>query len=75
VHLNAFADPPKCHAVCWIAVTGIETLYEQYLPVHAVRSTLEIKRWGLKEFFVQDHFRNLIIFAERISADETAQEQ
>jgi len=75
LHLNAFDEPPKSHSVCWIGVTNIEALYQQYLPTNAVQSPLEAKPWGLKEFFVRDPFRNLILFAERIPKDEAHQEQ
>lgn len=67
LHLNSSEEPPKSHSVCWIGVTNIEALYQQYLPTNAVQSPLEAKPWGLKEFFIRDPFRNLILFAERIS--------
>src|SRR6266568_7418121 len=38
LHLNYSPDPPKSHSVCWIAVSNIDTLYQQYLPTHAVQS-------------------------------------
>jgi len=66
LHLNSYADAPKGHAVCWIAVTNIDALYQQYLPTHAVQSPLEAKPWGLEEFFIRDPFGNLTLFAERI---------
>jgi hypothetical protein len=53
-------------------VTNIEALYQQYLPTYAVQSPLEAKPWGLKEFFLRDPFRNLILFAERISEEEAS---
>ena len=62
MHLNASPGPPKGHSVCWIGVTNIEALYQQYLPTHAVQSPLEAKPWGLKEFFIKDPFNNLILF-------------
>jgi glyoxalase/bleomycin resistance protein/dioxygenase superfamily protein len=70
LHLNASEEPPQGHSVCWIAVTNIEALYQQYLTTNAVRSPLEAKLWGFKEFFICDPFRNLILFAERISDEE-----
>ena len=70
LHLNSSPEPPKGHSVCWIGVTNIETLYQQYMPTNAVQSPLEAKPWGLKEFFIRDPFRNLILFAERISCEE-----
>jgi Glyoxalase/Bleomycin resistance protein/Dioxygenase superfamily len=75
LHLNASPEPPKSHSVCWIGVTNIEALYQQYLPTHAVQSPLQAKPWGLKEFFICDPFRNLIIFAEGVSEKEASTEQ
>ena len=75
LHLNCYADPPKGHSVCWIAVTNIDTLYQQYLPTNAVQSPVEAKPWGLKEFFIKDPFRNLLLFAERISEADASSEQ
>ena len=75
LHLNSSPDPPKGHSVCWIAVTNIDALYQHYLPTNAVQSPLEAKPWGLKEFFIRDPFRNLILFAESISEEETSSEQ
>jgi hypothetical protein len=75
LHLNSSLDPPKGHSVCWIDVTNIEALYQQYLPTNAVQSPLEAKPWGLKEFFIKDPFRNLILFAERIPEEEASSEQ
>lgn len=75
LHLNYYSDAPKGHAVCWIAVTNSEVLYQQYLPTNAVQSPLEAKPWGLKEFFVRDPFGNLIPFAERIPEGDASSEQ
>jgi hypothetical protein len=50
-------------------------LYQQYLPTNAVQSPLELKPWGLKEFFIRDPFRNLILFAERIPEMDTNSEK
>jgi catechol 2,3-dioxygenase-like lactoylglutathione lyase family enzyme len=70
VHLNASSEPPKGRSVCWIGATNIEALYQQYLPTNAVQSPLEAKPWRMKEFFLCDPFRNLILFAEGISEEE-----
>jgi catechol 2,3-dioxygenase-like lactoylglutathione lyase family enzyme len=75
LHLNYFPDAPKGHAVCWIAVSNIDALYQHYLPTNAVRSPLEARQWGLKEFFVRDPFGNLILFAERIPEEEASSEK
>ncbi len=75
LHLNSSPEPPKGHSVGWIGATNVEALYQQYLPTHAVQSPLEAKPWGLKEFFIRDPFRNLILFAERISDEEGSRAQ
>jgi hypothetical protein len=69
--LGAHCQSPRKATQCrWIGVTNIEALYQQYLPTNAVQSPLEAKPWGLKEFFIKDPFRNLILFAESISEEE-----
>lgn len=70
LHFNAFDEPPKSHSVCWIAVTNIDVLYQQYLPTNAVQSALEAKPWGLKEFFLRDPFGNLLLFAEHLPEED-----
>jgi hypothetical protein len=75
LHLNCYPDSPKSYAVCWIGVTNSDALYQQYLPTNAVRSPLEAKPYGLKEFSVRDPFGNLILFAERIPEADTSSEQ
>jgi hypothetical protein len=74
LHLNSSSEPPKGRSVCWIGVTNIEALYQQYLPTQAIQSPLEAKPWGMKEFFLCDHFRNLIVFAEGIPEEEASAE-
>lgn len=70
LHFNASSEPPKRHSVCWIAVTNIDALYQEYLPSGAVQSSLEAKPWGFKAFFVNDPWRNLLLFAEGIDDSE-----
>jgi len=41
----------------------------------ALSSRIWSKPWGLKEFFIRDPFRNLILFAERISEEEASSVQ
>lgn len=57
-------------SVCWIGVNNIETLYQEYLLTNALASPLVAQPWGLKEFSLRDPFRNLLLFAERISEGE-----
>ncbi len=60
------------HSVCWIGVTNIEALYQQYLPTGAIQSPLTSQPWGMKEFFLRDPFRNLLLFGESIPEEESS---
>jgi hypothetical protein len=73
LHLNPSEEPLTRHSVCWIGVTNIEALYQEYLSTNAITSPLVAQPWGLKEFSIRDPFRNLILFAEEIS-EETSTE-
>ena len=75
LHLNASAEPPKGRSVCWIGVTNIEALYQQYLPTGAIRSPLQATSWGTKGFWLCDPFRNILIFEESIPEEESDTEQ
>ena len=63
------------HSVCWIRVTNIEALYQEYLPTGAVQSSPQAQPWGMKEFYLCDPFRNLILFGEEIAEEEAGAEQ
>ncbi len=63
------------HSVCWISVTNIEALYQEYLPTGAVQSSPQAQPWGMKEFYICDPFRNLILFGEEIAEEEASAEQ
>lgn len=63
------------HSVCWIGVTNIEALYQQYLPTGAIQSPLTSQPWGMKEFFLCDPFRNLLLFGESILEEESNTQQ
>jgi catechol 2,3-dioxygenase-like lactoylglutathione lyase family enzyme len=53
------------HRVCWIGVTNIEALYQQYVPTGALQSPqVTSQPWGMKEFFLCDPFRNLLLFGK-----------
>src|SRR5450432_2554003 len=73
LHLNPSEEPPTRHSVCWIGVTNIEALYQEYLPTNAIASPLVAQPWGLKEFSIRDPFRNLILFAEGISEEASTE--
>ncbi|HLI07352.1 MAG TPA: VOC family protein [Ktedonobacteraceae bacterium] len=70
------SDPPKegCR-VCYIVVTNIEALYQQYLPTGAIRSPIQATTWGTKGFWLCDPFRNILIFEESIPGEESDTEQ
>jgi len=63
------------HSVCWIGVTNIEALYQQYVPTGALRSPLQATSWGTKGFWLCDPFRNILIFEESIPEEESDTEQ
>jgi len=55
------------HSVCFLKVTNIEALYQQYLPTGAIRSPhITSQPWGTKGFWLSDPFRNILIFEEDI---------
>jgi hypothetical protein len=60
------------HAVCWIGVTNIEALYQQYVPTSTLQSRLTSQPWGMKEFVLCDPFRNLLLFGESIPEEEAS---
>ena len=72
LHLNSSSEPQKGNSVCWIGVTHVEALYQQYMSKNVVQSPLDTKPWGMKEFSLRDPFRNLLLFAERIPDEKGA---
>ena len=69
LHFNVSEEPPKGRSVCWIGVTNIEALYQQYLPTGAIQSPLPAQPWGMKGFFLCDPYRNLLLFDEEASTE------
>ena len=69
-------EPPQqgCR-VCYINVTNIEALYQQYVPTGALRSPIQATAWGTKGFWLCDPFRNILIFEESIPEGESNTEQ
>ncbi len=64
------------HRVCWIGVTNIEALYQQYVPTGALQSPhVTSQPWGMKEFVLCDPFRNLLLFGESIPEEEASAAQ
>jgi len=77
LHFNASDDeePPNDHVLGWIGVTDIEALYQQYVPTGAIQSPLTSQPWGMKEFFLCDPFRNLLLFGESLPEEESSTQQ
>jgi hypothetical protein len=77
LHFNASDDeePPNDHVLGWIGVTNIEALYQQYVPTGAIQSPLTSQPWGMKEFFLCDPFRNLLLFGESLPEEESSTQQ
>ena len=67
-------EPPHDSLLGWIGVTNIEALYQQYAPTGAIRSPLTSQPWGMKEFFLCDPFRTLLLFDESVSEEESRAE-
>jgi len=63
------------HSVCYIGVTNIEALYQQYVPTGAIQSTIQATSWETKGFWLCDPFRNILIFEENIPEGESNTEQ
>jgi catechol 2,3-dioxygenase-like lactoylglutathione lyase family enzyme len=64
------------HRVCWIGVTNIEALYQEYVPTGAVQSPqVRSQPWGMKEFFLCDPFRSLLLFGEGIPEEKCSTER
>ncbi len=59
-------EPPEGRLVCWIGVTNIEALYQQYAPTGAIQSHLQAQSSGMKEFSLGDPFGNTMLFGERV---------
>jgi uncharacterized glyoxalase superfamily protein PhnB len=59
-------EPPEGRLVCWIGVTNIEALYQEYLPTGAIQSPLQAQSQGRKEFMLCDPFGNTLLFGERV---------
>lgn len=59
-------EPREGCRVCYIGVTNIEALYQQYEPTGAIQSPLQETSWGTKGFWLCDPFRNILIFEESI---------
>jgi uncharacterized glyoxalase superfamily protein PhnB len=69
-------EPPQegCR-VCYIGVTNIEALYQQYVSTGALRSPIRATSWGTKGFWLCDPFRNILIFEESIPEEESSTRQ
>jgi catechol 2,3-dioxygenase-like lactoylglutathione lyase family enzyme len=59
-------EPPEGRLVCWIGVTNIEALYQQYVLTGTTASPLQAGSRGMKEFSLGDPFGNTLLFGERV---------
>lgn len=66
-------EPPQhgCK-VCYISVTNLEELYQQYVPTGTVRSPIQTTDWETKGFWLNDPFRNILIVEGSISEEESS---
>jgi catechol 2,3-dioxygenase-like lactoylglutathione lyase family enzyme len=61
------------HFVCYITITESETLYHHYLqtlPSGLIRGQLRVTPYKTQEFWINDPFNNILIFAEPIAAQD-----
>ena len=75
LHFTVFdptREPSEGCRVCYIVVTNIEALYQQYVPTGALRSPVQATTWGTKGFWLGDPFRNILIFEESLPEEEGA---
>src|SRR5215469_278491 len=69
-------EPPEGRLVCWIGVTNIEALYQQYLLTGAIQSPLQqAQPQGMKEFVLGDPFGNTLLFGERAEEPMSTEQQ
>jgi len=67
VHLFACTEPAECRNMgCYIYVTDIEALYEQYKALGIIHPNgpLKMMPWGLRQFAVVDNNGNIFYFAD-----------
>ena len=78
LHFTVFdptQEPSEGCRVCYIVVTHIEALYQQYVPTGALRSPIQVSDWGTKGFWLCDPFRAILIFEENIPEEENSTQQ
>lgn len=69
LHMHYSPDDPPSHSVWWIEVKNIEELYQKCMdavPNYVCSQKVQARPWGFKEFLINDPFRNLILFDEKI---------
>ncbi len=78
LHFTAFdptQEPSEGGRVCYVGVTNLEALYQQYVPTGALRSPIQATTWGTKGFWLCDPFRAFLIFEENIPEEERSIQQ
>ncbi len=67
LHMNLDTEMGReGRAVCWIRVSGIDSLYKKVLEGDFAYYPLALKEYGYKEFAITDPFRNILMFAQSI---------
>jgi len=75
VHLFACTDRETCRNMgCYIYVTDIEHLYEEYKRLDLIHpnGVLKMMPWGLRQFAVVDNNGNIFYFADYRGSEEAA---
>lgn len=66
LHMNLDTEMVRGKSVCYIRLTGIDSLRKEAMVNEIACHPLVMKEYGAKEFWLNDPFMNIIIFAERI---------
>lgn len=68
IHVIQLDDPRIAEKTsCYLRVSGVDALHDEYQRKGVVRAPLESKPWHMREFAIVDCAGNLLRFGERIS--------
>jgi hypothetical protein len=73
IQMNEDIDQTRGHSICYMTVSGIETLYNEISskipldPCNESHYSLNKQPYGVKEFALYDPFGNLLFFSEPIN--------
>lgn len=71
MHMNLDTKMERGKTVCYIRLTGIDSLHKNAMANEFACHPLVMKEYGQKEFWLNDPFMNIIIFAQSIPEDKS----